>query len=120
MPYIHWETEKKLDEMKEIIRNPKDKSNHKDQELGKYKKLIQAYLNEEEEDDHPLHIRRTLDQYYYTTLQNTTALDKDQVVSRHFERHWAKDEKVVMMVDQLWLWVLGGNSFSPGPDITLN
>jgi hypothetical protein len=68
------------------------------------KLLLDAYM----EDRHPLHIRRTLDQSYYYMLKNTRARDGDQVVSRYGVKMGRK-QPVVMMVDQLWLWILEGN-----------
>lgn len=57
-----------------------------------------------------LHMRRTLDQSYYPTLQDTHLRDQDQVVERYSRKqqgnYWT--EPRVLMVDQLWLWVLGG------------
>jgi hypothetical protein len=125
MPYFHWETEEKLLDMKTFMKKLQDKKeahdnglNTENSRLDKDRELIRAYWKE----DHPLHIRRTLDQYYYYTLDDTTSRDKDQVASRYFERARANgkevgsrgenDKKVVMMVDQLWLWILGGNRVS--------
>lgn len=53
----------------------------------------------------PLHIRRTLDQSYFWTLEDTTSRDKDQVVYRGTKggKNW---NARVVMVDQLWLWIL--------------
>jgi hypothetical protein len=65
--------------------------------------------------DPPLHIRRTLDQSYFLTLEDTGARDKDQVVyreTRQGKSHYARNTRVVM-VDQLWLWILGGSEWSP-------
>ena len=80
--------------------------------------LIKGYLK------HNLHVRRTLDQFYYSMLDTskrdgdqvvyrhakyTSKRDGDQVVYRHviFER--ALDSKIkILMVDQLWLWVING------------
>jgi len=47
-------------------------------------KLIQAYLNYKP----PLHVRRTLDQFYYLGMDSTKGRDKDQVVAKPplFER----------------------------------
>ncbi|OJJ94930.1 hypothetical protein ASPACDRAFT_127846 [Aspergillus aculeatus ATCC 16872] len=56
---------------------------------------------------HPLHIRRTLDQSFYYTLDNTSTRNKDQVVARYGRKEGRK-EPIVMMVDQLWLWCSGG------------
>jgi hypothetical protein len=80
----------------------------------------------------PYHPRRTLDQSYYWTLQSTKKRDRDQVVYRgtapdkdlvhkmHFKEKtgdppcgqcWDDIRKVprVIMVDQLWLWILDGS-----------
>ncbi|KAF3759987.1 hypothetical protein M406DRAFT_358672 [Cryphonectria parasitica EP155] len=56
----------------------------------------------------PLHIRRTLDQAYFMTLKDTSKRDRDQVVYRATKTPWFKAGGVtrVMMVDQLWLWIL--------------
>ena len=81
----------------------------------------------------PVHCRRTLDQYGYPSLHNTTMRDGDQVLykrtkkkpaqpkepmrwsERHSNRHVDSEESQVpiddpiakvLMVDQLWLWIL--------------
>lgn len=57
------------------------------------------------------HIRHTLDRSYYASLQQThlRERDQDQAVERYSRRQkgnfWA-DPRIIM-VDQLWLWVLG-------------
>jgi hypothetical protein len=59
-------------------------------------------------DEPVVHIRRTLDQYYYTTSSDTADRDKDQVLSRR-TRHRGNSinhTTKVLMVDQLWLWIL--------------
>jgi hypothetical protein len=73
-------------------------------EKDREKMLVDAYVKKE----HPLHIRRTLDQSYYYMLDNTRSRDRDQVVSRYGVK-WKRKEPIVIMVDQLWLWVLEGN-----------
>ncbi|KAI4925496.1 hypothetical protein J4E85_007375 [Alternaria conjuncta] len=64
------------------------------------KALVTAYLH----DPPALHIRRTLDQYYYHMLDNTKERDMDQVVSRWAENTKAEARHNILMVDQLWLW----------------
>ncbi|KAM7221765.1 hypothetical protein V8F06_002758 [Rhypophila decipiens] len=56
----------------------------------------------------PLHIRRTIDQYYFPTLEDTSLRDKDQVVYRGTRagRSFHTKNTRVVMVDQLWLWIL--------------
>lgn len=60
----------------------------------------------------PLHIRRTLDQSYFLTLEDTAMRDKDQVVYRETRegRSFHTRNTRVVMVDQLWLWILDGNT----------
>jgi hypothetical protein len=85
-------------------------------------KLIYEYLHQRP----PLHPRRTLDQSYYRALKNTETRDRDQVVYRAttpephdcLEKMDQRDRKCkqchedirkvprVIMVDQLWLWIL--------------
>jgi hypothetical protein len=74
-------------------------------ENNREKQLMSAYLK----DDHPLHARRTLDQSYYYMLESTRLRDKDQVVWRYTKKIEI-EQPAVMMVDQLWLWTLGGKS----------
>lgn len=64
--------------------------------------------------DPPLHVRRTLDQSYFLTLEDTVARDKDQVVYRgtsHRRSCHSRNTRVVM-VDQLWLWILDDSEYS--------
>jgi len=70
------------------------------------KKLIQLYTKTFNHAQ-ALHIRRTLDHYFYYMLDSTASRNKDQVVSR-YGRKMERSQPVVMMVDQLWLWVLDG------------
>jgi hypothetical protein len=63
----------------------------------------------------PLHMRRTLDQFYYWTVVDTTAQDQNQVVS-HGTKSSSDPEATgrVVMVDQLWMWILDQSKvFSP-------
>lgn len=63
--------------------------------------------------DPPLHIRRTLDQSYFLTLEDTGIRDKDQVVYRETRagRSFHSHNTRVVMVDQLWLWILDGSEY---------
>ncbi|KAI1390408.1 uncharacterized protein F4822DRAFT_401845 [Hypoxylon trugodes] len=85
--------------------------------------LITEYLHKDQQA--PLHPRRTLDQFYYSSLRSTKTRDRDQVVYRatcQAPPHEgcgrrclicrAESRKVprLIMVDQLWLWVLDDNT----------
>ena len=74
--------------------------------------MIQAYLALR---GHRLHVRRTLDQFYYIGMKDTEHRDTSQVVQRYaMEKLDLTDtnqndqllQSKLIMVDQLWLWVL--------------
>jgi hypothetical protein len=65
--------------------------------------LLDNYLGE----SHPIHIRRTLDQYYYHALSDTSERDCNQTISR-YQSDMKLKPRVLTAVDQLWLWVLVG------------
>ncbi|KAK4196139.1 ankyrin repeat-containing domain protein [Triangularia verruculosa] len=136
MPYLHWELESEHDKLKKIMKEKKalfrekdGESRHKahveaqldDIELCGTEKLYWRYLDEK----HPLHARRTLDQFYYHTLADTERRDKDQAVIRYYNNPIRKEdlqkqelEPVITMVDQLWMWVLPACGKSPETIIT--
>lgn len=97
MPFLHYETHDRRLSMSETIRKARrgvpPPRNASQDEL-----LIYAYINQ-------LHPRRTLDQFLYHGI-DTTQRDNDQVVWRYCKKH--RFEPKVFMVDQLWLWILGG------------
>ncbi|KAF5873561.1 uncharacterized protein Bfra_005024 [Botrytis fragariae] len=66
-------------------------------------KLVHSHLHEQP----PFHPRRTLDQSYYFKLENTESRDRDQVVYRGTkERRIIHASTRVVMVDQLWMYIL--------------
>ncbi|KAK4238609.1 hypothetical protein C8A03DRAFT_43673 [Achaetomium macrosporum] len=169
MPYLHWEIEKRLVRMTNVIRKTKQMN---DQEfaferlskrkgtwgsvverakslakridstvsdlgtwdnnipswkpqspLGSYLwyaakvfQLIDEAADWRLIDDHlctqsPLHPRRTLEQYYYWTAEDTTHRDRQQVVYRATRMRNDPDAiPRVIMVDQLWMWILDENT----------
>lgn len=75
------------------------------------KALINAYLY----NPPALHVRRTLDQYYYHMLESTHERDIDQVVSRWAQNVKSAPNHNILMVDQLWLWIgRDRNTAAPG------
>lgn len=63
----------------------------------------------------PIHIRRTLDQSDYYTLSNTQARDADRAVYRYTKEVLRVCDPLLVMVDQLWLWVIDGGKIGvPG------
>ncbi|KAF7901772.1 uncharacterized protein EAF01_007071 [Botrytis porri] len=66
-------------------------------------KLVHSQLHESP----PFHPLRTLDQSYYFKLENTESWDRDQVVYRATnERTNMHGSSRVVMVDQLWMYIL--------------
>ncbi|CAN9315913.1 unnamed protein product [Alternaria alternata] len=61
--------------------------------------------------------RRTLDQFYYPALNDTSARDKDQTISKWTGKLLTGDGKVeagassiMIMVDQFWCWIIDENT----------
>ncbi|KAL8728499.1 MAG: hypothetical protein Q9181_005324 [Wetmoreana brouardii] len=105
MPYLHYETHRNRKSMSEAIRRATTAPDIMCQpHLGHTcdEMLIQAYLRSTPN----LHIRRTLDQFYYHAI-STESRDADQVVYRYTRDK--RKEKKVFMVDQLWLWILSND-----------
>ncbi|KAI0185285.1 hypothetical protein EV127DRAFT_515449 [Xylaria flabelliformis] len=99
-------------------RNPTGKEPKYRHYIGNYLMAIAKVAEEMdyEDDEHllrksisakaPLHARRTLDQYYFPTLEDTSVRDRDQVVYRGTKYGSPR----VVMVDQLWLWIMNDNT----------
>ena len=102
MPFLHFETDERRHKMSKAIR---DALSH-DQErppkpAATYDEmLIRAHIQSSTQ----LHVRRTLDQFFYHGI-DTERRDRDQVVYR-FCKEREKEPKI-FMVDQLWMWILG-------------
>jgi hypothetical protein len=95
IPFIHQETEQRFGQ---VARTIKDRALVLDALIGGASEdttvdtaPILAYLP-------ALHVRRTLDQYFLT---GTEVADASFVYRRHQEK-----EMKILIVDQLWLWIL--------------
>jgi ankyrin repeat protein/Mg2+ and Co2+ transporter CorA len=109
MPYLHFETTQSQQKMQETIRQAEALVYHPalSRTSTRDEMLIRAHINSSTTS---LHVRRTLDQFFYPNIDTETR-DSDQVVYRYQTRwsdHKAKDPKI-FMVDQLWMWILGKN-----------
>ncbi len=61
----------------------------------------------------PLHDRRTLDQSYFYNISNLASMGDDQIIKTHTTENPSQLPDMttkMMMVDQLWLWVLNDNT----------
>jgi hypothetical protein len=117
MPFIHWETDiARLQQhyiMSDVDKQVKSNTAYTDAEISSLpcsidEKLLRKYLRHRP----PMHVRRTLDQSYHYTLDDTKLRDRDQVVLRYARKKISQDDgrisPRVLMVDQCWLWVIGG------------
>jgi hypothetical protein len=93
---------------REAIANFLSQKHNTNERLTRDQKLLKAYLT----DEHPLHIRRTLDQYYYYTATDTTMRGEDQVLG-YYQNKNNLQPKILTMVDQLWPCVLKGERGKP-------
>ena len=113
MPYLHYETHEQRMKMTKAIKRATE--THEglcapDPRITCDEMLMRAYLpnSQNAHSTHNLlHIRRTLDQFYYHAI-STDSRDEDQVVFRYTRDHKPHETKV-FMVDQLWLWTLGND-----------
>lgn len=115
MPFLHWDLEDLRLKREQVVKAAVEgrEQNLSNRDLNIEQKLLKAYLTNQ----HPLHLRRTLDQYYYHTLEDTRERDADQVVSRH-QTFTGLRPRIITMVDQLWLWVLSGEGSLPDTVVT--
>ena len=97
LPYLHWDTFQRLEQRAQIIRKRGKQSDatpiNEDVAHGKSMehKLIWQYHSSNQ----PLHCRRTLDQYGYPSLRNTSVRDHDQVLYKQTRTQRAPDESLV-------------------------
>jgi ankyrin repeat protein/Mg2+ and Co2+ transporter CorA len=124
MPYLTLESSKNVSNMHDQLHNnrgpptvtdtrmnlPRNQGNVLPK-LERDVRLHQAYA-EWKTNDYCLHVRRTLDQFWYRNV-DTRERDKNQVV----QRYQRKEQKEMgdsepgdvdsLIVDQLWIWILG-------------
>jgi len=135
MPYLHWETDERREKMRCVIDDVWEPGTRAlkgmrfaDMNLSKWGKIVLPRLVAQRRKDlesladadekllrkylcseRPVHVRRTLDQSYYWTLKDTQMRDRDQVVYRATHKRGIIPRiPRVVMVDQLWLWILDG------------
>ncbi|CAD6571283.1 MAG: hypothetical protein ASARMPRED_004452 [Alectoria sarmentosa] len=138
LPYLHWDTFRNLQKRAEIIKLRREQpharpiAKHVASGKSMEHKLIWQHLTS----DRPVHCRRTLDQYGYPSLRNTSVRDADQILYKRTKpdadmqppkelsmKHKLQSSRAaaarqssmpnaddgvakVLMVDQLWLWIV--------------
>jgi hypothetical protein len=105
LPYLHWDlTECFARRTNYSNGSQKDTAVYVPEKLSEDEKNIYKLLREDRSIG-SLHPRRSLDQYFYSSLPETSSRDKDQVVSKYKPKDSRGGEKMIM-VDQMWLWLI--------------
>jgi Mg2+ and Co2+ transporter CorA len=121
MPYLTLENKENVKAMHDHLRDDHDGSSvsktrtkstdsnspaTQSSDRGRDAQLHKAY-SRWKTNDYCLHVRRTLDQFWYRNV-DTRVRDGDQVVQR-YQKKEDKPANMIdsLMVDQLWIWVLG-------------
>ena len=81
--------------------------------LSEEGKDIYKIIRDDNSNSSSLHPRRSLDQFFYSSLPETSSRDRDQVLSKYTPKN-ARGGKKMIIVDQLWLWLI------ETPDINSN
>jgi hypothetical protein len=133
MPYLHWDTfdghQKRRDCLKRLERHPRPRVlnppttstvsttatapppiNAIDKTLEH--RLLEDYWT----DSGPIHARRSLDGFYYPNMKDLEARDRDQVLYKHTrDPSSGHSTAKMLMVDQLWMWVVGDRKYTIRP-----
>ncbi len=115
MPYLHFETDRRRQEMQAAIARAQ-LLKEREKLDGRFKSRIQRAATYDEmllrahltSSQVSLHVRRTLDQFFYHNI-DTQSRDRDQVVYRYQCKSNDPQhvDPKIFMVDQLWMWTLG-------------
>ncbi|KNG47170.1 ankyrin repeat-containing protein [Stemphylium lycopersici] len=116
MPYLHFESDRRRQEMQAAITKTqllkgceRSDGRYNKPALGRARTydemLLRAHLTSSQVS---LHVRRTLDQFFYHNI-DTQSRDRDQVVYRYQCKSNDPQhvDPKIFMVDQLWMWTLG-------------
>ena len=112
MPYLHFETAERREKMQEAIQRAETQHAPPQgitRSPTRDEMLLRAHLASSTTS---LHVRRTLDQFFYPNIDTQTR-DRDQVVYRYQTKGQGRGrfatEPKIFMVDQLWMWIMGTN-----------
>lgn len=121
MPILGFETHGQRKSLSRAIKAADGDNNY--EWATQTERLVKSYLKAERS----VHCRRTLDQFLYYMLPSTEIRDLDQVIFRSARRAECEkkprdrakvSDRPVLMVDQLWLWVLSDGNWPHLPHYT--
>lgn len=112
LPYLHWDTTENFAARSQYLESlGSSRENAVPERISvRTKAIMQSNRNTVVRNSY--HARRSLDQYGYPGLHDTRDRDDDQVVSRNTK--YSEGGRKMVMVDQLWLWVIEDDSESGG------
>ena len=117
LPYTHWESSEAWKQRQALLGGISELApgqSHPDRDF------IEKYLHHHTS---PFHDRRSLEQAYYHDFGMTASLDEqEQVMERYIRKERKGEEPKLIVIDQLWLWLIKGYSNSDGsstPDLVI-
>ncbi|KAF2685607.1 hypothetical protein K458DRAFT_387567 [Lentithecium fluviatile CBS 122367] len=103
LPYLHWDNYSAFEKRSKFISGcRRDPGTVVPEGLPETTRRLFQVIKDDINGPNSLHPRRSLDQYFYPHLSDTSFRDKDQVVWRRTKE--ARGGSKMIMVDQLWLW----------------
>jgi hypothetical protein len=116
LPYMNWDTFGGFVSLREGYNQPnRPGGQHRPPETATEREILESYLAAKLPRSTAVHPRRTLDQFFYSSLNSTESRDDDQTISKWTGdgpeqvgegRPRAVDDSLLVMVDQLWCWIL--------------
>ncbi len=106
LPFLHWESYDSWRERQNLLQSISEKKPGKPQPDSDF---VTEYLHHETA---PFHDRRSLHQAYYHDFGMTRSLPQYEQVIQGFTSQTHPEAIKMMVVDQLWLWVIKGTGTS--------
>ena len=105
LPYLNWDLLSTFQRRSSFLTNiDRGVKSDLSSDLPESAKELYMTMKDDPNRATSLHPRRSLDQFFYSSLPDISQRDRDQVVSKNTgaSRGGAK----MIMIDQLWLWVI--------------
>jgi hypothetical protein len=113
LPYLNWEYYDDFFELQQTYDYTQHGAVDMLEDASRARVKVERNLAQYLGGDLPLHPRRSLDQFYYSSLADTYVRDTDQTISKwsgagleEDGRRRAANDSLLIMVDQVWCWVL--------------
>jgi hypothetical protein len=112
LPYLHWDFLNAFQRRSEYMREiDNGRSPELPMSLPERAKALYKLLRDDPNRAVSIHPRRSLDQFFYSSLLDTRQRDEDQVISKNTRE--SRGGTKMIMVDQLWLWLIDSHGTTP-------